>query len=118
MWAQILATALGVWLMAAPEALNYDEPARTNDWIVGPLVATFACVAIWEVTRSCRWVNLILGLWLIAAPWALGYDGLPAAHSMCMGLLLVVLSSIEGRRRLEFGGGWSSLWRRRSAKPA
>jgi hypothetical protein len=111
MWAQILATALGVWLMAAPEVLDYDKTARINDWIVGPLVATFACVAIWEATRSCRWANVFLGLWLVAAPWALGYDGLPTLHSTCAGLVLIALSAIEGKRQHALGGGWSALWR-------
>ena len=30
--------------MAAPGLLEYGRPAATSDWIVGPLIATFACI--------------------------------------------------------------------------
>lgn len=114
MWARLANTAVGLWLMAAPAVLGYSGSAATNDRIVGPLAATFAIVAIWEVTRALRWANLALGLWLLAAPWILG--GYPAdaiVNSMAAGALLALFSLVRGKIRQEYAGGWSALWRSR-----
>src|SRR5687767_1665798 len=72
-WAQVAATAVAMWLMAAPAALDYTGAAATSDRVVGPIAASVACMAIWPVLRSLRWVNVVLGAWLVAAPWLLGY---------------------------------------------
>jgi hypothetical protein len=112
MWAQLINLAIGIWLMAAPAVLPGSvKAAEVNDRIVGPLAATFACVAIWEVTRGCRWVNLPLGLWLLISPMALGLSGYDAANSVLCGIALAGLACIGGPVRGRFGGGWSSLWK-------
>ena len=112
MWPQLLNTALGLWLMAAPALLGYGRPASTNDHIIGPLVATFACIALWEATRSVRWVNLPLGLWLVAAPLLLGHSQAGAVNSVLCGIAIAVLSCVGGAVQQRFGGGWSALWHR------
>ncbi len=109
MWARVVGVMLGVWLMAAPAVLDYAGPARINDRIIGPLVVAFAFVAIWEVTRSLRWINLALSAWLVFAPWALFYDLIPTLNSTVVGLLLGPLSAVRGKVEQRFGGGWSSL---------
>src|SRR5688572_10407100 len=111
MGAHAASMLLGVWLMAASQLLGYSGPARMNDHIVGPLIATFGCIAIWEVTRELRWLNLILGLWLLLAPWALGYAWGPLLNSTVVGALLSVLALVPGGSRAHYGGGWSALWR-------
>jgi hypothetical protein len=111
MWAQVVSALLGVWLMAAPAALGYGDPARTNDRIVGPIVASLAVVAIWEVTRGLRWVNVVCAAWLLVAPWVLGEGTTAAVNSVAVGSLLLALAFVGGSRRQRFGGGWASLWR-------
>lgn len=96
--------------MAAPGLLGYADPARTNDQIVGPLATSFAFIAIWEVTRSLRRVNVGLGLWLLAAPWVLGYAVTPALNSTVIGLLLIGFARVQGKIRQRIGGGWAALW--------
>lgn len=110
MWAQIINTALGIWLMAAPAVLGYGGAARINDRIVGPIAVTFACIAIWPATRPVRWVNLPLGLWLIVAPWLFSYGRVALLNSLAVGLLMTLLCIPRGKRA-HFGGGWSMLWR-------
>jgi hypothetical protein len=97
--------------MASPSLLDYGDPARTSDHIAGPLIATFACVAVWEATRGVRWVNVLLGLWLLAAPWLLGYEQSALINSLACGALVVGLSLVHGTARHRLGGGWSALWR-------
>jgi hypothetical protein len=112
MWAQLVNVAVGIWLMAAPAVLRSARAAEVNDRIVGPVAATFACIAIWPVTRPCRWVNLPLGLWLIASPLALRLGGADAINSVICGVVLVVFACLGGRTGEQLGGGWKSLWTR------
>jgi len=111
MWPQILNVALGIWLMAAPAVLAYGRPASTNDHIVGPLVATFACIALWEATRAVRWVNLPLGVWLIVATWVLDHSQSGQINSVLCGIAIAGLSCFGGAIQQRFGGGWAALWR-------
>jgi hypothetical protein len=108
---QFINMALGLWLMAAPAALGYGRPASVSDHIVGPLVATFACIALWEATRAVRWVNLPLGLWAIVAPWALGAPTVAAVNGAACGIAIAALSCFSGRVEQQFGGGWPAIWR-------
>jgi hypothetical protein len=116
MWAQVINMALGLWLMAAPAVLGYGRPAATVDYIVGPLVATFACIAVWEATRPIRWLNLPLGLLLMTGPWLLGYPLQAKVNSTAVGLVVAALSCVRGASRHKFDGGWSMLWRRHSPR--
>jgi hypothetical protein len=109
MWPRLVSLALGVWLMAAPAVLGYGEPARTNDRVVGPVVASVAVVAMAEVVRSLRWANLVAGFWLLLAPWVLLYGPVSTWHSIGVGLLLLALAPIRGRVRQCFGGGWRAI---------
>jgi hypothetical protein len=115
MWAQIINAALGIWLMIAPALLGFEPKAADHDHIIGPVVASFAIISWWEVTRPLRWINLVIGLWLLAAPWILGYPQTPAIiNSMATGLALAMLSLVRGKITQQFGGGWSVLRRTRS----
>jgi hypothetical protein len=113
MWAQWLNTLVGIWLSSAPSILGYGNPARNNDYIVGPTAASFAIIAMCESTRSVRWVNALIGLWLLAAPWVLGYRSVPLWNDSIAGFLLILFSLVRGRRRYQLGGGWSALWKPR-----
>jgi hypothetical protein len=68
----------GLWLIAAPWLLGYDEldEAVWNDVLIGGAVAVLALVRMWRplTTATASWINLALGIWLIAAPWVLGYE--------------------------------------------
>lgn len=106
---------LGVWLMAAPAVLGYSGAASTADHIVGPLIASFATIAIWEATRSVRKWNRPLGAWLLVAPWLLGYDTSATINSLVIGALVIAFTFLGGEVEQRFGGGWSSLWPPRKA---
>jgi len=112
MWAQIVAFALGVWLTTAPGVLGYGGAARPNDYIFGPLAATAALIAVSQVTRPVRWLNLPFGVWLVLAPWLLGYGRTELINSSLIGLALAGLACVPGARDASFGGGWRALWNR------
>jgi hypothetical protein len=115
MWPRLINTVLGIWLMAAPAVLGYEGTrAADHDRIVGPVLATFACVAIWEATRPLRWVNLLLGIWLVAAPWLIGSPTTATLNGVVVGIVVAALSLVRGRTTHSFGGGWTALWRQAS----
>jgi hypothetical protein len=109
MVAQLLAAAVGLWLMAAPAILEYGGDAAIVDRIVGPLAATVGGMAASEVLRSMRWSNLPLGLGILAAPGILEYPWDASMNSIFSGLMLVACALMRGRRRHQYGGGWKVL---------
>ena len=109
MAAQAVACVLGVWLMAAPGALGYGGPARVNDLVIGPVAASIACMAMWQVLRALRWGNVALGGWLVLAPLILGYDSIAIGHSILLGGALAGCSFVRGRIARRMGGGWRAL---------
>lgn len=112
MWARIINTLLGLWLMIAPGILNYPKSAADSGHIAGPIIITFSVVAIWEATRGVRKWNIPVGIWLLVAPWILGYGTTVAIISdMSVGVLVLILSSIKGEVKKGYGGGWSALWK-------
>lgn len=109
---QVINALLGVWLMAAPAALGYSGAPRINDLIVGPIAASLATIAIWDVCRSLGKANMALGAWLLLAPWVLSYDALQATlNSSAAGILLAVSALLSGGPTGRYGGGWSFPWK-------
>ena len=117
MCARLVSAVLGLWLMAAPAMLGYSGAAATSDRIVGPLVASIAVIAVWEVARGLRWIGLIAVGWLLFAPWMLGYELVAAVHSLLVGIALGVLTVMGGRRGQRFGGGWRAVFSRPVDRP-
>jgi uncharacterized membrane protein len=111
-WIQTLNVAAGVWLMAAPAALGYVD-GRANDWIIGPLVASFAVLALWEFMVPVRWVNLPLGAWMTASSFFLYSAPAGRWNAVLCGLFIMGASLLRGTHRPAlFGGGWSVLWKK------
>jgi hypothetical protein len=111
MWARAATIAVGLWLMAAPAVLDYGEPARTVDRVAGPVIATAAFIAVWDVARALRWANLAPAAGLVLAPWILGYELLVGLHSAAAGLVVLATTPVRGPLRQRFGGGWRAVWR-------
>jgi hypothetical protein len=109
MWAHLMAAGFGIWLMAAPAILGYDGIAADHDHVLGPVIASTAICAAWQITRALRWINIVLGAWLILAPFVLSYETTPLENSSVVGLAVLVLSMVRGKVTHAFGGGWRSL---------
>lgn len=105
----IVSALTGLWLMASPSLLEYSDPARSNDWIVGPVAASLSVIAISKITRGLRWALLPLGLWQLLAPWALGFSSTPVLNATGTGLLLLACLALSRPATARAGGGWRSL---------
>ena len=96
--------------MFSRTSLGSVPPIADSDHLVGALVVTVAIIAMAEVARPLRFVNVLFGLWLIAAPWLLqGSNVIGDVAGMAAGVALIGLSLPRGRRSQEHYGSWDRL---------
>jgi hypothetical protein len=104
--------ALGIWMMIAPGVFNYSKNASDNAHIVGPLIASFSLIAVWECTRNVRLFNLPVAFWMLTAPLFLQYDSDSALmHDYGVAIAIIFLLLVKPARKHRFGGGWPSFLR-------
>lgn len=101
----VAATAVGVWLMAAPDLLRVVGGTADSDRFVGALVVTFAMIGLAEVSRSARLLNVPLAAWLVVAPWLLDASSAATVSGVASGVVLLALSLPRGAI-VERSGGW------------
>lgn len=93
----LISVALGLWLMSAPSALGSTGGAAHSDHLVGALVVTVAIMALADVGRPLRFINVLFGAWFIVAPWLLGGTTTGATSSdLIVGVALIGLSLPRG----------------------
>lgn len=64
-------------------------------------------MAMGEVGRLLRFINVAFGLWLAAAPWVLdGTDTAASVAGTIAGVAVIALSLPRGRRSGEHYGSW------------
>ena len=103
-WSLYAATALGVWLMFSPAVFGSTGAMADSDHLVGALVIVVAVIAMAEVARVGRFLNVLFGLWLLAAPWLLaGGSELARWNTAMVGAAIVLLSLPLGRLRDHYG---------------
>jgi hypothetical protein len=105
----LMGIALGIWLMASPAVLDYTGPGRISALVVGPIAASVSWIALSEVTRPVRRVNMVLGMWLILAGLILRQPWWAAINSIVIGLLLGLVALWHTRIAGRYGGGWNAL---------
>jgi hypothetical protein len=111
-WAQIVNTALGVWLMFAPAVLGHSGTTLANlDRAVGPTVAAASFVAVAQITRSVRWLTLPAAAVLAVVPWFLDAPTASRVNSVAIAVVMLVLAPLGRPDQRRYGNGWTSLWR-------
>lgn len=109
-WTLAACVAIGVALMFTRLWFGSVPPMANSDHVVGAMIVTFAVIAMAEVARTLRFVNIAFGLWLLAVPWLLdGANGTAAWASVLAGALVIVLSLPRGRLSGEHYGRWDRL---------
>lgn len=97
-------TLLSAWLMFAPYVLKIEGNAFTSTYIVAALLITFSIIAMSEVARLVRLVNIPLGLWLLMSGWFLsGMNDAAKWQSFVVGLLIIIFSIPRGKRKEAYG---------------
>ena len=109
---------LGIWLMAAPQLLSYHGTAADNDHIIGPVVTSFAIIALSGCTRSVGKYNIPLGVWLSFAPWVLDYDkDISIVNDIVTGVLIIIFALFKRTTNDQYGGGWTYIFKRDISNP-
>lgn len=97
-WNLFLITAVGVWVMASPQVLGFSGSIANSSNIVGALIITFAVIAMSEVARPVRYINILFGLWLIAAPFIFSTEGdLPMWNGIIAGAVIIAVCFPKGK---------------------
>jgi hypothetical protein len=105
-WSLWASVAIGVWLMFAPAVfgVGIETSAADSDHLVGAIVIVFAVIALAEVARPVRFLNIPLAIWLLVAPWVTsGGTGALRISDIAAGVLLLVVSLPLGRLRDHYG---------------
>lgn len=101
-WRLLAAAGVGGWFMFSPDVFRTTGSASDSNRLMGSIIVTFSLIAIAEVGRSLRLLNILFGAWLLIAPWVLGGFGRGAqANDLAGGIAVILLSlplgSIRGR---------------------
>jgi hypothetical protein len=105
----VASSLLGIWLMASPDLLLDAGPAAAVVQIGGALLLTVSVVAMGEVTRAGRFLNIPIGLLVAAAPFFLTGATTAGSVSAFLGGLLAIALSIPRGRIAESYGSWNRL---------
>src|SRR3546814_21098796 len=101
--------ALGVWIMLTRLLFETQETMANSDHLAVSLIVTVASIAMAEVVRPLRFVNMLFGLWLMAAPWILSGSSADIWNGLVVGAALVALSLPNGRVGREHSGAWENM---------
>jgi hypothetical protein len=103
---QLAGLALGIWLMLSPSVLDYGGGARVSALVLGPLAASFSWIALSEVTRPVRRLNLAVGICLLVSVLLFHSSIRSAINTAVVGLLLGGLALLPSPIKGRYGGGW------------
>ena len=100
----LLSAGVGAWLMLTPWALGTVGTAAHSSHLFGALIVVAAVIALADVGRTVRFVNVVFGAWVIAAPWLLA-GATPASRwtDAIAGVLLILLSLRRGPVHERYG---------------
>ena len=103
-WKLLISMGLGVWVLFAPTVLGTTGRASESDRLLGVLIVTFTAIAVAEVGRPARFLNILFGAWLVIAPFLLaGYAPGGFAGGIIAGFALIILSFPRGKIRGRYG---------------
>lgn len=103
-WRLLIVAGAGAWLMFVPDVFGTTGRASDSDRLIGSLAVTFAIIAMAEVARAARFLNVLFGAWLLVAPWMLdGFTKSAQWSDVAAGAVVILLSIPRGRVRGRFG---------------
>lgn len=107
----LAACAIGVWLMFSRLIFGTQGALADSDHLMGALLITFSVLAMAEVARVLRVINVFIGIWLMAAPWLLdGGSMLANIGGVIAGIAVIALSLPKGAVRNRYAGWNQLIW--------
>jgi hypothetical protein len=106
-WRLLVNAMLGASLMFTRLLFGTVPPMANSDHLIGALIVTVAVMAMAEVGRSLRFINIEFGLWLVIAPWIWnGASNTASWMEVIIGVAVILLSLPRGKRSNEHYGSW------------
>ena len=103
-WNLLASFILGIWLMFSHAVLGIEDGLSTTNYILGPMIAAFSFIALSEVFRIVRFVNILFGVVLLIAPWAVfSASGIGIFNSLFIGILVILFTFRRGRISERYG---------------
>jgi hypothetical protein len=99
----VASIAIGVWLMFTRLTVGAQGAMANADHLIGSLVITASVIALAEVARAVRFVNIGLGAALLVTPFLFDADAGAVVSSLLCGLALVALSVRRGLVHSHYG---------------
>lgn len=108
-WNLVVVTMLGVWLMAAPAIFHAHGLSANINYVLGTAVWAIAIIALAEVARAIRFVNIVLAIALMILPWLIGGGtSMLGLNNLLVGVLVIVLSIPHGEIKNTYDS-WNRL---------
>ena len=113
-WNLAVVAALGVWVMAAPAVFQTQGLAAHINYVLGAVMWVMAIIALAEVIRAARFVNILAAIALMVLPWLLldGSSGgmviLSSLNNLVVGAVIIVLNVPLGKIKNTYGS-WNRL---------
>lgn len=103
-WNLLLAISIGLWWMIYPGNFGITGNASNNFTTLGALVITFSVMAMAEVGRALRFINILFAGWLIIAMFLIKEVPSQAMwNAIISGAVLIALSFPKGTIREKYG---------------
>jgi len=95
---------VGIWLMVSPVVLGIAKPASDLVYFASALILTFGIIALSEIARPVRFLNILIGAVLALGIWTVAGTSLEARWILTISSLAVILTSFpKGKFRKHFG---------------
>ncbi|CCH57020.1 hypothetical protein BN8_06417 [Fibrisoma limi BUZ 3] len=105
-WTLTVSMLLGIWLMASPAVFGAEiqSPAANLNHLCGALIVVVSVIAMGEVLRIGRWLNVLLGLTVAAGIWFTGNaTTLLSLTDLIVGGLVALLAIPRGPKTETYG---------------
>lgn len=101
----ILSVVVGLWVTFSPTVLTQQTKSTFANiaYMAGLLTVVFAVIAMGEIFRRVRYMNIIVGIALAASVWFTDGSTLFKISSLIAGIVLTVLSIPMGVKKQSYG---------------
>ena len=106
---QIVAFLLGIGVMASPDLLGLTDTVADAFHILGPIAASIAGMAAFDVLRPVRRAHLLVGPLIALAPIVFGGTAAALAVGLAAGAVLVAVAFPGDAPAGQYGGGWRAV---------
>lgn len=106
----VLTSLLGVWLIVSPYLMNSSKSVMDVGCLAGALVVTFSVIAMAEVVRIGRFLNLVPALYVLISPLLINVNAAEGANYIITAIVVIILTIPKGPIREKYGA-WSNYIR-------